>query len=148
MTEPSEISPRKVQYLKYLWERGGTVRTNELASRFGVDPSTITKTIAELAGNGLVSHVPYRGVALSEEGRQYAQFLIKRHRILSLMLTHFGIPHQQACEEVSRFESLVSKDTIDRICRSMGHPQQGVCGAITHDSGCMETGGSTQGGAT
>lgn len=141
MSEWLEISPRKVQYLKYLWERGGTVKTNDLASRFGVDPSTITKTVAELAGSGLVSHVPYHGVTLSEAGKQYAEFLIKRHRILSLMLTHFGIPHEQACEEVSRFESLVSKETIDRICRSMGHPQQGVCGEITHDTGCMETGG-------
>lgn len=140
MSDTIETSPRKVQYLKYLWEKGGTVKTTELASRFCVDPSTITKTVAELAESGLVVHVPYRGVTLSDAGKQHAAFLIKRHRILSLMLTHFGIPHKRACEEVSRFESLVSKEIIDRICRSMGHPQQGICGEITHDTGCMENG--------
>jgi hypothetical protein len=23
------------------------------------------------------------------------------------------------------------------MCKAMGHPHQGVCGEITHDSGCL-----------
>ncbi|HVP94965.1 MAG TPA: metal-dependent transcriptional regulator [Methanoregulaceae archaeon] len=131
-----ELSRRKVEYLKYISEKNGVVKTNEIASHFNVDPSTITKTISELAESGLVVHTPYYGVDLSDSGRQYAEFSIKRHRILSLMLTHYGLSHEQACVEVSMFESLVSKDAIDLICKSMGHPQQGICGTITHDDGC------------
>ncbi len=52
------------------------------------------------------------------------------------MLTHFGLSDEQACAEVSRFESLVSRDAVDRMCHAMGHPQQGICGKITHDDGC------------
>lgn len=140
MDQEYTLSPRKVEYLKFLGEREGVVRTNEIASRFGVDPSTITKVMGELSGLGLVAHVPYRGVRLSEEGRHYARFLLKRHRILSLMLTHFGLSREQACREVSRFESMVSKETIDRICRSMGHPREGGCGEIPHDPACMSEG--------
>lgn len=131
-----ELSPRKVEYLKYLFERDASVKTNNLASRFGVDPSTITKTISELAGSGYITHVPYRGVCLSESGKRYAEFLLKRHRILALMLTHYGLSDEQACAEVSRFESMVSRDAVDRMCQSMGHPQEGICGKITHDDGC------------
>ncbi len=134
-----EFSPRKVEYLKYIHERNGAVKTNQIAFRFHVDPSTITKTISELAQSGLVTHTPYHGVTLSDSGKHYAGFLVKRHRILSLVLTHFGLSHEQACKEVSRFESLVSKDAIDRMCRAMGHPNRGVCGEITHDPGCLET---------
>jgi len=134
-----EFSPKKVEYLKYIHERGGAVKTNQIASRFHVDPSTITKTIGELAESGLVDHTPYHGVTLSAAGRHYTEFLVKRHRILALVLTHFGLSHEQACREVSRFESLVSKDAIDRMCRAMGHPHLGVCGQITHDPGCLET---------
>ena len=68
----------------------GSVKTNNLASRFGVDPSTITKTISELADSGYITHTPYHGVCLSEKGIRYAEFCIKRHRILALMLTHYG----------------------------------------------------------
>jgi DtxR family Mn-dependent transcriptional regulator len=138
MSDGLELSPRKVEYLKYIFEKEGAVRTNEIASRFNVDPSTITKTINELAESGLVTYTRYHGVSLSSFGKQYAEFLVKRHRILSLILTHFGLSHEQACIEVSRFESLVSKDAIDRMCKSMGHPNTGICGEITHDKGCLE----------
>ncbi|MDD1663960.1 MAG: metal-dependent transcriptional regulator [Methanomicrobiales archaeon] len=127
-----ELSPRKVEYLKYIFETGGRVKTNRIATRFGVDPSTVTKTIDELARCGLLVHEPYHGVTFSEKGRRYAEFLVKRHRILSLVLTRFGLPDDEACSEVSRFESLVSRRAVDRICQAMGHPSQGICGEITH----------------
>lgn len=134
------LSPRKVTYLRYISECDGPVKTTDLATRLGVDPSTITKTISELADAGLITLAPYHGASLSPAGRAYAEFLNKRHRILSLAMTHFGLSSEEACAEVSRFESLVSRDAIDRMCRAMGHPREGVCGEITHDAGCLGTG--------
>ena len=131
------LSPRKVTYLKYFFERDGPVKTNDLAARFDVDPSTITKTLTELSDAGLLTLAPYHGASLSPAGQEYAAFLVKRHRILALALTHFGLSDEEACTEVSRFESLVSKDAIDRMCQAMGHPSHGVCGEITHDTGCL-----------
>jgi DtxR family Mn-dependent transcriptional regulator len=131
------LSPRKVTYLKYISERGGPVKTSDLATRFGVDPSTITKTLSELSEAGLLTLAPYHGVSLSPAGQVYAEFLMKRHRILALALTHYGLSNEEACTEVSRFESLVSKAAIDRMCHAMGHPKTSGCGEITHDSGCL-----------
>ncbi|NLD57133.1 MAG: metal-dependent transcriptional regulator [Methanomicrobiales archaeon] len=132
------LSARKVEYLKYIFETGGTVRTTTIASAFSVDPSTITKTLGELSGAGYIRHVPYHGVSLTDDGARYAAFLVKRHRILSLMLVRNGLPPEEACSEASRFESRVSKRAVDRICHFMGHPRQGVCGEITHDDDCLE----------
>ena len=132
-----ELTPRKVDYLKYIFERGGTIRTTDISLHFTVDPSTITKTVGELAEAGYLNHTPYRGVALTESGKQHAAFLVKRHRILSLVFTRNGLSDEQACREVTRFESFISREAVDTICRAMGHPQQGGCGAITHDEGCM-----------
>jgi Mn-dependent DtxR family transcriptional regulator len=136
--EGLELSPRKVAYLKYILEQGGQVRTNDIAAEFGVDPSTVTKTLAELATGGFLKHEPYHGVSLAGAGKAYAEFLVKRHRILVLALTHHGLSDEQACSEVSRFESLVSKKAIDRMCHAMGHPNRSGCGAITHDHGCLD----------
>jgi Mn-dependent DtxR family transcriptional regulator len=137
--EGLELTPRKVEYLKFLSEQGGAVRTTAIASHFGVDPSTITKTIGELADAGYLLHTPYHGVTLTDNGKTYAGFLVKRHRILSLIFVRNGLSHEQACCEVSRFESFISRDAVDTMCRAMGHPQQGICGEITHDDGCMAT---------
>ncbi|MDW7731177.1 MAG: metal-dependent transcriptional regulator [Methanolobus sp.] len=129
-----ELSPKKVEYLKFLFKKGGLVRTTDLSSQLGVDPSTSTKTISDLAQTGYVEHIPYRGVRLTEGGHAYAEFLVNRHNILSLMLSHYGLSPEDACEEVSRFESFVSKSAVDTICSSMGHPTVGVCGKIKHIS--------------
>jgi Mn-dependent DtxR family transcriptional regulator len=133
-----ELSPKKVAYIKFINGRTGPVKTNDIAAGFGVDPSTITKTMNELAGEGFLDYLPYHGVTLSAKGKSTAEFLVKRHRILALALTHFGLSHDQACLEVSRFESLVSKNAIDQMCRAMGHPNKGICGDITHDAGCLD----------
>lgn len=138
ITDGLELPAKKVEYLKYLFGQNSAVKTNHLAVQFGVDPSTITKTISELAEAGYLTHIPYHGVSLSEEGRHYAEFCVKRHRILTLMLAHYGLSHEQVCEEVSRFECLVSRPAIDRMCHAMGHPRQGVCGEITHTTTCPE----------
>ena len=129
-----ELSPRKTDYLKYLLEKGEMVRTTELSEKLNVDPSTTTKMLNDLSSAGYVDHIPYRGVRLTEKGERYAEFLVKRHRILSLMLSHYGISPEEACTEVSRFEGYVSKDVIDRICNSMGHPTMSGCGKIEHDT--------------
>ena len=131
-----ELSPRKGDYLKFLLERGGSAKTTELSSRFGVDPSTITKLSAELAGTGLIEHEPYRGIQLTEAGREYASFLLRRHRLLGLMLAQHGLTPEEACAEASRFEGYVSKETVDKICSSLGHPTMSACGRIAHDTCC------------
>jgi len=142
-TEGLELSPRKVEYLKFIFEHAGTVKTNDIAAKFNVDPSTITKTITEMAEAGYLSHIPYRGVVLTEAGTRLVTFLIKRHRILSLIFVRSGLSDEQACREVSRFESFVSRSAIDTMCRAMGHPQQGICGKITHDEGCRHRDNTT-----
>lgn len=134
-----ELSPKKVAYLKFIFEMDGMVKTTDIASHFQVAPATITKMISELAAEGYLIHELYRGVTLTESGRLYGKFLFKRHRILSLMFVRNGLSEEQACKEVSRFESYVTRDAIERICRSMGHPLQGVCGKITHDDGCLNS---------
>jgi Mn-dependent DtxR family transcriptional regulator len=135
-----ELSPRKVSYLKFLLDKSGTVRTTEISEEFEVDPSTVTKLIAELAEEGYIDHIPYRGVKLTAFGRKYAEFCLKRHQILGLMFSHYGLTPEGACGETSRIEALVSKKTIDRMCFSMGCPTVSACAKsnkerqINHDT--------------
>jgi Mn-dependent DtxR family transcriptional regulator len=131
-----ELSPKKSEYVKYILEKGGTVHTTGISEHFGLDPSTITKTIGEMSSTGLIEHVPYRGVRLTRKGREYAEFLVRRHRILELMLSHYGLSAEEACSEALKFEGYVSKDVVDKICASLGHPSTGICGRITHDTCC------------
>ncbi len=138
MFDGLELSPKKVEYLKYILEKGENIRTTDLAAHLQVDPSTVSKGISEMTGEGLVSHMPYHGVSLTEYGRDYADFVIRRHRILGLILSHYGLSEDEACREASRFECFVSRDAVNKMCRALGHPIMGICGRISHDESCMK----------
>jgi len=75
-----DLSPRKVSYLKFLRERAMVRGRGRSRRGSPVDPSTVTRTIQELASSGYVLHQPYGEVTLTEKGMAYADFLIWRHR--------------------------------------------------------------------
>jgi DtxR family transcriptional regulator, Mn-dependent transcriptional regulator len=131
-----ELSPKKCEYLKYVFEKGGVVRTTDISEHFKHDPSTITKAIQEMLSTGFIEYTPYRGISLTQKGTEYAEFLVRRHRVIELMLSHYGLSRQEACDEALNFEVYVSKDVVDKICSSLGHPTMGICGKIKHDKSC------------
>ncbi len=131
-----ELSPRRMEYLKFLLERGESVTNADLAARFGVDPSTSTKTVRALVAAGLVEHEPYGGVALSGRGRRCAEFLMRRHRLLELAFANLGMEPATACAQAARCEDRIPRDVVNTICAAMGHPTRSVCGAIARDRGC------------
>lgn len=131
-----EISPRKAEYIRYILEAGGSVKTTELARRFDVSTSTGSRVIRELAEAGLIMHTPYSRADLTPEGRNIALFIQRRHRILALLFSHYGFTPDEACDAVHTFESYVSRESVNRICASLGHPVMSVCGKIIHETGC------------
>ncbi|HOD85556.1 MAG TPA: metal-dependent transcriptional regulator [Methanoculleus sp.] len=136
-----ELSSKKADYLKYIYMRGDLVKTTEIAARFDVAPSTVTKALREIANAGYIEHTPYHGVRLTPPGVEYARFLVRRHRIVALVLSHYRLTPEEACSEAEKIEQSFSKDLVDRICWSLGHPMMSVCGEIEHDHGCCSSGG-------
>ena len=137
-----ELTPAKARYLKYLFVSGGQARISEIAQEFGVDPSTVTRTVRELAGEGFVVHERYGEVFLTGFGREYGAFLLRRHRILGLVLSHYGLSGSEACDEASRIETSLSRDAVNKMCRALGHPTEGLCGEICHDPLCRTSAGT------
>jgi Mn-dependent DtxR family transcriptional regulator len=138
-----ELSPGKASYVKYLSSQGGSGKISGIAGYFEVDPSTVTRTITDLTREGYVEHEPYGRVILTEFGRKYGAFLVRRHRILGLVLSHYGLSEEEACSEASRMECYLSREAVNKICRALGHPTRGFCGEICHDPLCLS--GTTDG---
>jgi DtxR family Mn-dependent transcriptional regulator len=131
-----EISRRRSEYLRFILEKGGSVKPMELAEEFQVDPSTITKAVRELTSSGLVNHTPYHQISLTEGGKAYAEFLLRRHRILGLVLCKHGLSREEACHQAQQMEGFLPRVFVDRMCASLGHPTQGICGDIPPDESC------------
>ncbi len=131
-----ELSPRKAEYLKYIYTQGEIVKTTDIADHFSVAPSTVTKALSEITDAGYLEHSPYHGVSLTPSGTHYARFLFRRHRIIALVLSRYGLEPDEACREATKIEAHISKDVINKMCTSLGHPIMSVCGEIEHDFSC------------
>jgi DtxR family Mn-dependent transcriptional regulator len=102
---------------------GGPVSTNDLAERLSVTPASVSAMSKKLADRGLVEHVPYRGVQLTENGERVALEVLRHHRLLELYLAeHLGVPWDRVHDEAEALEHVISEDLEARIAAKLGNP--------------------------
>src|SRR5690606_17598080 len=89
----------------------------------GLAASSVTEMVKKLAASGLVSHVPYGAIMLTEEGRALALTMVRRHRLIETWLVEsFGYAWDEVHDEAEVLEHAVSDRLLDRIDASLGHP--------------------------
>lgn len=121
------ISEAVENYAKaiYALERrtGGPVSTNALADRMGVTAASASGMVKKLDGLGLVQHVPYKGVELTDDGRRVALEVLRHHRLLELWLSEtLDVPWDRVHEEAEVLEHVLSEELEELIARKLGDP--------------------------
>lgn len=102
---------------------GDVVSTTALANRLGVTSGSASSMLKRLDGLGLVAHVPYRGVRLTDRGRRVAIDVLRRHRLLERFLTdELGVPWDQVHAEAEVLEHVLSENLAERIAAKLGYP--------------------------
>jgi DtxR family Mn-dependent transcriptional regulator len=72
---------------------------------------------------GLISHVPYRGVRLTPEGRRVALEVIRHHRLLELYLAEaLQMPWDRVHDEAEVLEHVLSDELEALIAAKLGNP--------------------------
>jgi len=99
------------------------VSTNALAERLGITPGSVSAMLKRLDELGLITHVPYRGVRLTEDGRRIALEVIRHHRLLESYLAEaLGMPWDGVHAEAEVLEHVLSDDLEALIAEKLGHP--------------------------
>ena len=102
---------------------GGAVTTNALAERLGVTPGSASGMVRKLDELGLVTHVPYKGVVLTEPGRKVALEVLRHHRLLELYLSEsLGLPWDRVHAEAEVLEHHISEELEELIAAKLGNP--------------------------
>lgn len=123
------VTSRVVQdYLKHLLgatEWGGSaLSVSGLAQRMGVAVSTASENVRRLDKLGLITHVPYRGITLTAEGKKLALKMVRKHRILETYLHQkLGYPWDQVHVEADVLEHAASDKLIAAMDRALGTPK-------------------------
>jgi DtxR family Mn-dependent transcriptional regulator len=74
---------------------------------------------------GLVSHFPYRGVTLTDEGERVALEVIRHHRLLESYLSEvLGMPWDRVHQEAEVLEHYISEELEELIAAKLGNPDR------------------------
>jgi DtxR family Mn-dependent transcriptional regulator len=123
----TETFTRSVEdYLKAIYQlspEGRPASTSEIAHLLELSAPSVTGMVKRLSEQGLLEHVPYRGVQLTEEGRRAALRMVRRHRLIEAYLVGFlGYSWDTVHPEAERLEHAVSDTMIERMATALGHP--------------------------
>jgi DtxR family Mn-dependent transcriptional regulator len=86
-----------------------------IARAIDVTMPSVVKAIRELGKLGLVEHLPYKGVTLTEKGLRLAKMVHSRHTLLRDFLMKLGVSLRTADRDACLMEHVVSAETLDRI---------------------------------
>jgi DtxR family Mn-dependent transcriptional regulator len=101
------------------------VGLGELAHALAVTPGTVTTMMKNLSAAGLVEYRPRRGVRLTEEGREEALRVVRRHRLIELFLVEtLGLDWADVHDEAEVLEHAMSDRLLERIDELLGHPDR------------------------
>ncbi len=125
-TRASGLSRSVEDYLKAIYgisERGLVASTSAIAESLSVQPASVTGMVKKMAEVGLLEHVPYHGVRLTESGIQAALRVLRRHRIIETYLCErLGFAWDDVHDEAERLEHAASDHLIERMAGALRFP--------------------------
>jgi DtxR family Mn-dependent transcriptional regulator len=128
-----ELTRSTEDYLKAIFELEtvtGAAQTSAIADALAVAPASVSGMVKRLSESGLLAHVPYKGVQLTETGKRAALRMVRRHRILETYLTSkLGYDWDSVHQEAERLEHAVSDGLIERMAMALGNPRHDPHGA-------------------
>jgi DtxR family Mn-dependent transcriptional regulator len=127
MTEPTTPSRSVEDFLKAVFtlqQESERVQTNTLRDALKIAAPSVTDMAKRLVAAGLIDYQKYRGVILTDAGREIALKVIRRHRLIELYLVReLGYELREVHNEAERLEHAVSDHFIEALSRKLGHPQ-------------------------
>ena len=103
----TELTEDYVELIADLLDDSGEARQVDIAARLGV-----AKMLKRLADSGFIVQKPYRGVFLTQTGRELAEESRARHQIVEGFLRALGVSPDTARLDAEGIEHRVSAETL------------------------------------
>jgi DtxR family Mn-dependent transcriptional regulator len=110
-----------LQIIFWLQEAGLPITGANIARAMQVSAPTVHEMIGRLETDGYVTRSSDKTVSFTEDGRDHATQIVRRHRLIERFLTDvFDIPWDQVHEEAERLEHWMSPVVEERMMRAIG----------------------------
>ncbi len=96
-----------------------------VAELLGISRASAGEMLKRLEADGLVERGERKEILLTPAGREAAEKVIRRHRLIERLLTDFmGYTGREAHEQADALADTFSDDMVERIGERLGHPDR------------------------
>ncbi|MGH2994314.1 MAG: metal-dependent transcriptional regulator [Solirubrobacterales bacterium] len=119
-----EATVAQEEYLEIMYwleEAGLSMTGANVARAMHLSPPTVHEMIGRLENDGYVTRADDKSLEFTEEGREQARAMVRRHRLIERFLTDvLGIPWDEVHEEAERLEHAMSPVLEERMLAAIG----------------------------
>ena len=98
----------------------GNVRSLDVAQHLGVTKPSVSRAMKLLREGGFLTMDADKRISLTEAGREAAEQVFEKHRILTDCLVTMGVDPGIAEKDACRMEHLISAETLEQMKNYVG----------------------------
>jgi len=126
-SSPSQSAEDYLERIHELIEDKGYARVVDIASSLKVKQASVTSMVQKLGEAGYLKYEKYRGLILTNKGRDIARKIHSRHETLSRFFSLFGLDAETQRLDIEGIEHHLSAATVevlaDLACYFEEHPE-------------------------
>ena len=111
-SHPSTSAEDYLERIHELIEEKGYARVVDIASSLNVKQASVTSMVQKLDGLGYLNYEKYRGLILTEKGKEVATQIQQRHETLTRFFSIFGLDPETQRRDIEGIEHHLSPETV------------------------------------
>ncbi len=110
-----ESAENYLETILILHERLPQVRSIDIVNELGFSKPSVSVAMKGLREKGLILMDSDGYITLTDDGREIAEMIYERHKLLSKWLAWLGVDEETAVEDACRIEHVVSKKSFEKL---------------------------------
>src|ERR671923_2834453 len=110
---PSQSAEDYLERIYELIEEKGYARVVDIASSLDVRQASVTSMVQKLGELGYINYEKYRGLVLTDKGREVATRIQRRHETLSRFFSLLGLAPNTQQADIEGIEHHLSAETVE-----------------------------------
>lgn len=110
-----ESAENYLEAILQLQEEHGSVRSIDVVQHLGFSKPSVSRAMSLLRENGYVLMDKDGLLTLTDAGREIAERIYERHKLLTRWLISLGVEPDRAAADACRMEHAVSNETFEKM---------------------------------
>lgn len=111
----NESAENYLETILILSQKLPVVRSVDIANELNFKKSSVSTAMKNLRENHYITVTESGFIYLTDTGKEVAEMIYERHKILSFWLKQLGVSEEIALEDACKIEHVISKESFEAI---------------------------------